>query len=432
MSRRVTQPKITPMRAAILAVGTELLGSDRVDTNSLELAALLARYGVSVGAKAVVGDDRSAICAAAQHLLQDHGLLLVSGGLGPTQDDLTREALAELVCRPLVRDERVLEGLKLKFARFGMEMPAVNAKQADVVEGAEVLENGRGTAPGLKIDHGGATLFVFPGVPHELHGLAESSLVPWLERNTSGSRLETQVLKVACVPESTLEQRLLPFYDRWGDDGVALLPSAGEVTIRLSCRGTDEERAAWLEPRRQALRAMLDRSVFTEIAGDSLEEATAGLLVRAGLTISTAESCTGGLIAERLTRVVGSSAYFIGCVVSYADSVKRDVLGVGAVLLRDHGAVSEAVARAMAGGVRRSIPADLAIAVTGIAGPGGGSQEKPVGTVHVALSGPGDDETAHRLLQIPGDRERVRWITSQWALEMVRRRLLQIGGEGDG
>jgi nicotinamide-nucleotide amidase len=413
------------MRAAVLAVGNELLGSDRVDTNSLMLASALESFGVELGAKAVVGDDISAIREMAGRLLERHELLLVTGGLGPTRDDLTREALAELAERPLVRSEEVLKELERKFASFGYRMPVVNEKQADVIEGATVLENQRGTAPGLMAEHRGRTLFAFPGVPFELEGLVESALVPWLAERATGEGMETATFKVACVPESRIEEDLQPFYEQWGNDGVALLPTSGEVIIRLTARGAPDERSRWLDPRRESLGSVLAGSVFTEDAAGTLEGVTGKLLAESGLTIGTAESCTGGLIAERLTRVAGSSGFFLGSVVAYANDVKSEVLQVGVPLLEQHGAVSENVAVAMAIGLRGLIGVDVAVAVTGVAGPDGGTEEKPVGTVHLALCGPSPDEVRHRRLRLPGDRERVRWMSSQWALEMVRRRILE-------
>lgn len=408
------------MRAAILAVGNELLGSERVDTNSLQLAELLARYGVGLSEKAVVGDNLEAIAAAIARQASDNELVLVTGGLGPTQDDLTREGAARALGLDLIRRPEVVEEIGRKFARFGMEMPPVNAKQGDVLAGAEILANERGTAPGQLITVGRTAVFLFPGVPTELEGIAAASLEPWLVERSSGERLERVVLKVACLPESTLEQRLQPFYERWGEEGVALLPSAGQVTIRLEAAGRPVERRAWLEPRSDALRELLGDRIFGEVEDATLEGAVAVALEAGGLTVATAESCTGGLVAERLTRVPGSSSYYLGSVVTYADQAKTNVLGVQGELLQRHGAVSAEVAAAMADGVRRMFEADLGVAVTGIAGPGGGSELKPVGTVHVALHGPGP-ERGGRLLRLPGDRERVRWMTSQWALEMLRR-----------
>jgi nicotinamide-nucleotide amidase len=418
------------MRCAILAVGDELLGSDRTDTNSLRLTAVLARFGVPVATKSVVGDDPILISEAVARLSRSFDLVLVTGGLGPTQDDLTREAVADALGRSLVCDAAVLEDLRRKFARFGIEMAAVNEKQADVVSGAKVLANSRGTAPGQQIESNDCTLFLLPGVPFEVDGLIESALEPWLTVNSSGTGLERRVVKVACLPESTLEQLLQPFYEEWGEDGVSLLPSAGEVMIRLNAAGTTSERAVWLEPRLERLRTLLSERIFSDQETVALEAAAGDALAAGNLSVATAESCTGGLIAQRLTNVAGSSRYFLGSVVSYANQVKRDVLGVPDELLETYGAVSREVAEAMAIGARLAIGSDLAIAVTGIAGPEGGTDEKPVGTVHVALCGPSECDLLHRQLHLPGDRDRIRWITSQWALDMLRRRASGIEGTG--
>jgi nicotinamide-nucleotide amidase len=413
------------MRAAILAVGSELLGSDRVDTNSLILTALLKRFGVTVGAKTVVGDQTAAISSAVRQFLGEYPLILITGGLGPTQDDVTRESVSEALGLPLVRSEEVLNDLRRKFERFGMKMAAVNEKQADVIVGAEVLVNRRGTAPGLRIEHGRTTLFLFPGVPTELEGLIDSSLEPWLRDRSKGEGAVEAVLKVACVPESTLEQKLQVFYEEHGEEGVALLPSPGEVTIRLTTVGPPAVRRAWLEPRRRSLRTLLGSRIFGESSEATLEESVGQLLGDRGLTLCTAESCTGGLIAERLTRVPGSSLYFVGAIVAYSNRAKGDLLDVPAEVIADAGAVSESTAKAMAKGARRRLGANMAVAVTGIAGPGGGSEGKPVGTVHLAVAGPQSEGMEHRALHLPGDRDRIRWVTSQWALELTRRILLE-------
>ena len=413
------------MRAAVLAVGDELLKNDRVDTNSLELASRLERYGVQLVRKEVVGDNRKEIARTIARLVSDVELLVVTGGLGPTQDDLTREAIADALGLELQRDSEIVEQLRRRFARYGMEMPEVNEKQGDILAGAEALDNRRGTAPGQRIEYRGSTVFVFPGVPVEMNGLCDRYLEPWLQERSEGNGSEIAVFRLACVGESAVEERLQPYYERWGEEGVALLASPGEVTVRLATGGGEEQRRLWLSPRKRALREALGEDIFTATAGESLEAVTGGLLASNGLTIATAESCTGGLIAERLTRVAGSSAYFLGAIVSYANDAKTNLLGVGEEVMDRSGAVSEPVARAMVRGVRDRLQTDLSVAVTGIAGPGGGSEEKPVGTVHIAWCWD-DGTTEHRCLRLPGDRERVRWLTSQWALNGVRRHLLTL------
>lgn len=411
------------MRAAILAVGSELLGSRRLDTNSLFLTATLRRFGVDTAFKAVIGDHEGEIAAEVGRLVRRFDLLLVTGGLGPTADDLTREAVAAALDRGLSRRDELVDELRRRFASFGIEMPEVNKKQADVVDGAEVLPNPRGTAPGLRIDATGemATVFLFPGVPDETRGLVADHLEPWLVEHAGEATTETRVLKIACLPESRVEADLEPFYTEFGRDGFSVLPSPGEVTLELTATGTPEAREEWFLERSGSLRRLFSSALFTDRAEVSLETAVGEALLAAGATVATAESCTGGLIGERLTRVAGSSAYYLGGVVSYADEVKTEVLGVSAATLAGAGAVSEAVVVEMAVGARRLLGADHAIAVSGIAGPGGGTKEKAVGTVHLAVAG--GRGVRHRRLLLPGDRERIRWLASQWALDLLRRRL---------
>lgn len=415
------------MRTTIIAVGNELLGADRADTNSLFLADQLSRFGVEVSRKVIVGDRMEAIAEEIQRAVSESGLVLVTGGLGPTQDDVTREAVAAALERGLRRDPAVVEDIRRKFASFGREMASVNKRQADVIDGADVLANARGTAPGLRLDDGEATLFLFPGVPHELRGLVKRFLLPWLEKHAGGS-LERRVFKVACIPESDLEERLQPLYERFGDDGVSVLPSPGEVTVGLTIGGSDADRADWFRPRESLVEELLADFVFARTEDATLESEVGRLLAERGETVTTAESCTGGGIAERLTAVAGSSAYFLGAAVTYSNELKTDLVGVPIELIEVHGAVSSEVAEAMARGARERLGSDHALAVTGIAGPGGGSEEKPVGTVHIALATGEAGAVVGGRFQFPGDRARVRRLTTQWALDLLRRQLLDLGG----
>lgn len=416
------------MRSTILVVGSELLGADRADTNSLFLAGVLADFGVEVARKVIVGDRRADLELEIGRAATEADLVLVTGGLGPTRDDLTREAMASALGRTLERDPRIVDDIRRKFAAFGREMAAVNERQADVIEGATVLANERGTAPGLRLQDGATTFFLFPGVPGELRGLVRTYLEPWLLEHAPEGAYERRVFKVACIPESELEERLAPYYQRFGADGVSVLPSPGAILVRLTRGGLESERAGWLDPREKLLEELLGAYVFGRGEDVSLEGEVGRLLSAAGRTVVTAESCTGGGLAERLTAVPGSSAYFQGAVVTYSNELKERLLGVAAELLERHGAVSSEVARAMARGARERLGADYALAVTGIAGPGGGSEEKPVGTVHVALSGPDDGAVAEWRFQFPGDRRRIRKLTSQWALDRLRRALLEEAG----
>jgi nicotinamide-nucleotide amidase len=417
------------MRAAILAVGSELLGTDRLDTNSLRITRTLERHGAELRAKAVIGDAEEEIAAALRAALAKHDLVLVTGGLGPTADDVTREAAAAALGRGLHRDAEVQADIERRFREHGLRMPEINNRQALIVDGAEILANRRGTAPGQHLTaDDGAHLFLFPGVPVELDGLIEGFLEPWLAARSGGAGRETATLKIACSPESAVEERVSPAYAEFGRESITILASPSDIRLRATAEGTDEER-------RRKLAAMTSR--LTELAGDAvyafreedtLEAVVGDLLRKAGLSLTTAESCTGGLVAERITRVPGSSEYFLGGEVTYTNELKIRQLGVPPELLAEHGAVSEPVARAMAEGVRRALGSDFGLGVTGVAGPGGGSAAKPVGTVHIALAGPrkGDIATDHRKVRFPGDRERVRQHSSQLALEMLRRRLLGI------
>jgi len=296
-----------------------------------------------------------------------------------------------------------------------------------VIDGAVVLANGRGTAPGLRLDHERGTLFLFPGVPHELAAMVDGALVPWLERHGGRQPLEMRLFKVACVPESTAEEMLAPAYQEFGSEAIALLASAGELQVRLTARGGAAV-SGGLDRLERQVAEIMGESVFSRRPDETLEGVVGGLLRTAGRTVATAESCTGGLVAERLTRVAGSSVWFVGSAVTYSDRLKVELLGVDGELIERRGAVSREVAEAMAVGVRERLASDYGLAITGIAGPGGGSEEKPVGTVHVALAGPAVGPPLHRRLRLPGDRQRVRRLTSQWALDMLRRRLAAEGG----
>jgi nicotinamide-nucleotide amidase len=412
---------MTGMEAALVAVGSELLGADRSDTNSSRLAAALAGQGVAVRRRAIVGDDEAAIAGeVARAVAEGIDLLILSGGLGPTADDVTREGVAMALARGLEERPEILADIAARFEGLGLRMPEVNRRQARIMAGAEVLPNRRGTAPGQRLAAGKLTLFLFPAVPDELEGMIEEHLVPWLAERGGGEAREMAVLKVACLPESAVEERIGPFYEAFGREGLTVLASAGEIQLRLTAAGSPDGRRRWLAPRLARLRELLGERIFADRPEVSLEGVVGDLLRRAGASLATAESCTGGLLAERLTRVPGASDYFLGSVVSYSDRLKIDLLGIPAELLAREGAVSAEVARAMASAARRLLGADLGVALTGVAGPGGGSAAKPVGTVHLAIAGPGE-ALEHRHLRFPGDRERIRWLASQWALDRIRR-----------
>src|SRR4051794_10351081 len=423
------------MKAAILAVGSELLGTDRLDTNSLALTALLDRYGAELRRKAVIGDSEAEIAAELRTLLPRVDLILITGGLGPTADDVTREAVAAALGRGLHLDAEVLASLERRFQSLGWKMPEVNRRQAWVVDGAEVLPNGRGTAPGMRVESDGCALFLFPGVPTELEGLMASALEPWLAERAGGVARETAVLKIAGLPESVVEERIAPAYADFGREAITILASAGEIRLQATAAGPEPERRARLRAMVERLATLAGDAVYTTREEDTLESVVGDLLRAAGATLTAAESCTGGLFSQRITAVAGSSDYFLGGAVTYSNELKTQLVGVPPELLAAHGAVSEPVARAMAAGVRAALGSDYGVGITGVAGPGGGTPEKPVGTVHVAVAGPdaaGGDGVNHRALRLPGDRERVRRFSAQIALEMLRRRLLADAAAGGG
>lgn len=409
------------MDAAILAVGTELLGTERLDTNSLRMADILRVYGVDLKAKSVAGDDAAEIARQLQFLMEGAQLILVSGGLGPTADDVTREAVAQCLGRDLLFEPRILEEIERRFAAFGWEMPEANRRQAFVIEGADVLPNANGSAPGLRLEADGRTLFLFPGVPGELEAMVHDYLEPWLLAHTTGARLEVKVLRVSCVSESSLEDQIAPVYAEFGRENISVLSSPGEIAIELIAAGAEGERRAQLGRMTARLQGLLGRALYSDGGFASLEEAVGSQLLAAGRTVVVAESCTGGLLAQRLTAVPGSSAYFLGGVVTYSNDLKTRLLGVSPETLERHGAVSRETAEAMAVGARQRLGGDFGLGITGIAGPDGGTVEKPAGTVHIALA---DSEgPIHRQFRFPGNRSRIRHLAAQWALELLRRRL---------
>lgn len=428
-------PMIDAMKAVIIAVGSELLGTERVDTNSLRLTKVLEAHGVELLGKSVVGDDVELLAAELRQRLATADLVFLTGGLGPTSDDVTRPAVAAALERELTIDEGFVAVLEQRFASFGRKMSASNRRQAERISGADLLDNDRGTAPGMRLDDGAATIFLFPGVPRELEGMIERHLEPWLRQRPAGptsAGISRCVVKVACLPESEVEERLQPVYQRFGRADLCVLASPGEVRLHLSARGPAAEREQRLDDMRRAVLTSIGQAAFTDREDETLELVVGSLLERAGKTLVTAESCTGGLLAERLTRMPGSSCYFLGGVVSYSNELKIALLDVPTGMLAAHGAVSEEVGVAMARGARRRYGSDYGIGITGVAGPGGGSEAKPVGTVHVALAGPGEEDVAHRRVRLPGDRQLVRVQTVQLALEMLRRDLLRRSDASDG
>ncbi len=408
--------------ASILAVGSELLGTVRLDTNSLFLTGELEAMGIRVVRKACVGDEWEELRAEVVSALRRAPLLVVTGGLGPTGDDRTKEVVARILERSLVRDDNLLARLRERFRRRGMEMPQVNEKQADVIEGAVVLGNRRGSAPGFLIEAGGRTVVLLPGVPPEMVTMWREEAAPRLKRVFGGEGWHRRVLKIAGLPESVVEERVKAVYEAHPDVPVTILAHSGEVQLHFAAKGGEADVTKVLDRIEEDFRKALPADIFGRDE-ETLEGVVGDLLRGRGETLALAESCTGGTLAGRITEVAGSSDYFLGSAVTYANAAKLQVVDVRPATLERFGAVSEETAREMALGARRRFHASIGVGVTGIAGPGGGTPEKPVGTVHVALDG-ADGGRMHRRLLLPGERDIVRRWTTTAALAMIREYLM--------
>ncbi len=414
------------MRAEILAVGSELLTPLRSDTNALWLTERLLEAGIEVGARTTVADDAALLESAFRAALSRADVVLATGGLGPTEDDLTREAAAAALGRGLQRKVELVEQLKARFARFGRVMSPVNEKQADLIDGARALPNARGTAPGQLVEEGPRLLALLPGPPGEMQPMVLEQVLPELRRRSGGALLRTRVLRIASMGESDVDAALAPVYKTFRNPRTTILSGAGQVELHLVAEGRSEaELEARLEELAAALRERLPGRIYSE-DGRELPEVVAGLLRERGLRLALAESCTGGLAAARLTSVPGASHFLERGFVTYSNAAKSELLGVAPGLIAEHGAVSEPVARAMAEGALQRAGVQVGAAVTGVAGPDGGTAEKPVGTVYLALAGALGPRL--RRAHFPGDRERVRQQSVQALLEMLRRALLRLEG----
>jgi nicotinamide-nucleotide amidase len=410
------------LTAEIIAIGSELLAPDRTDTNSLWLTEKLNRLGIEVKLKTIVGDDDARLEEAIKDAVRRSKVVITTGGLGPTEDDITRKITARALGRRLLLDEAVLAEIRLRFKNFGVAMPERNSRQAMVIEDAEVLPNPNGTAPGMFIEHHGTAIVLLPGPPREMRPMFENHVSPKLSGRVGSFRVMRRLLRVAGLGESAVDEKIAPIYTQYDNPQTTILFNQSEIEIHLTARGrTEAEAVALLDRLSGQIEERLGNAVFS-FAGETMEEVVGLKLSVGGYTVSVAESCTGGLIAQRLTDVPGSSKYFIEGVVAYANDAKTRDLDVEPILLLEHGAVSAPVAEAMAEGIRNRAGTDFGLSVTGIAGPGGGTEEKPVGLVYVALAD--EVKTEHRKLQLPGDRNLIRWRASQAALDLLRRRLI--------
>jgi nicotinamide-nucleotide amidase len=409
------------MDAEIIAVGSEMLTPERVDTNSLYLTAELNNLGVEVVCKSVIGDDRDRLAAAVRQSMARSGVVILSGGLGPTEDDVTREAVAQAVDRKLVFHSEIADGIARRFAQMKRTMAEINKRQAFVIEGAEVLPNDRGTAPGQWLEESGAVAMLLPGPPHELKAMFERYCVPRLHRVLPRQAIRTLLLRVTGMSESELDALISPVYKRYSNPATTILAANGDLQVHLRARcGSEADAERLLAEVAAPIELLLADRIYSR-NGDPIEAVVGGLLRESHATLAVAESCTGGLLGERITSVAGSSDYFAGGVITYSNEMKIELLGVPPETIDQFGAVSRETAEAMAMGARWRAKSTYALAITGIAGPGGGSESKPVGTVWVGIADGAGAVAVHR--QFLGDRARIRVFSTQMALDMLRRKL---------
>ena len=426
----MTEPAApAPRRAEIIAVGSELLTPFRTDTNSLFVTARLNELGITVGAKFVVGDERAELASFVRASLTRADLLVLTGGLGPTEDDVTRLAVSDALDRALEEDPAIVAKIEARFAARGLAMPAINRRQAQVISGAVVLANPNGTAPGQWIEHEGRLIVLLPGPPREMRPMLERVIAERLAPRVGTARIVRRILQIAGLPESGVEQVAQPVYSTWlqwtPPVSTSILASPGQVELHFSVTaGTPDEGQAILDRAQAEMLQVLGDDVYST-DGRRLEDVVGGQLLARGWKVGCAESCTGGLVTSRLTDVAGSSAYVDRSVVTYSNEAKMECLGVPESLLAEHGAVSEPVAMAMARGLRERAGLNLAVAVSGIAGPGGGTAQKPVGTVCIAVSS--ETGEAVRTFQFPGGRDAVKFQSSQMALKMIWSSLRELG-----
>jgi nicotinamide-nucleotide amidase len=413
------------MNAEIIAVGSEMLTPQRVDTNSLYLTAELNNLGVEVVTKCVIGDDRDRLADAIRRALSRSAILIISGGLGPTEDDLTREAAAQALDRKLVYHSEIAEALQQRFLKAKRTMAEVNKRQAFVIAGAEILPNDRGTAPGQWLEESGAVAMLLPGPPHELKAMFERQCLPRLARLVPKQVIRTLFLRVTGMPESDLDQLISPVYKKYQNPATTILAANGDLQIHLRARCNSEAEAeVLLAEVGGPIELLLGDRLYSR-NGDPLETVVGALLRKSHATVSVAESCTGGMLGERFTSVPGSSDYFAGGYITYNNAMKTELLGVRPEILKEHGAVSKETAEAMATGARRRTNSTYALSITGEAGPevaaGPESKRAPVGAVYVGIADAAGANAVHR--QFFGDRQRIRIFTCQMALDILRRRM---------
>ncbi|HMB29540.1 MAG TPA: competence/damage-inducible protein A [Blastocatellia bacterium] len=409
------------LNAEIIAIGSEMLTPFRLDTNSLWLTERLNAMGVEVKLKTVVGDDEARLEETVRDAMKRSEIVVATGGLGPTEDDITRKIFARVLKRQLILEDAILERIRARFARRNMPMPEINARQALVIHGAQILENGNGTAPGMLITEGKCTVVLLPGPPREMKPIFDASVAPALKQRVGHMLIVRRTLSIFGLTESATDELAAPIYTKYRNPSTTILFKDGQIELHLTAqaRGASES-VKLLDELAGRLDEVLGEYIFSR-NNETLEEVVGQSLKMRGYTLATAESCTGGLLAGRITDVPGSSEYFLEGVVSYSNQAKIDLLGVRKKLIETHGAVSEEVAGAMAAGIRKRAGSTFGIGVTGVAGPGGGSPEKPVGLVYIALAD--GSQTTTRKFIFPGDRQFIRTLSVNAALDMLRRRI---------
>jgi nicotinamide-nucleotide amidase len=412
--------------AEIVAIGSELLTPFRQDTNSLFLTQRLNELGIDVAFKNIVGDSRENLAQVARIAIERSHIIIFMGGLGPTEDDLTREAVADALGLRLKRNPDLVADLYKRFASRRVTMPDNNMRQADVITGAEVIPNPNGSAPGQFIegaqDGSPRYIFLLPGPPHELKAMWNEQCHLALRDRVPRAYIATRELRISSLGESTVDARVAPIYTKYKNIQTTILAKPGEVSLHLKCRASSLEQAqAAVDQLAGELEDELDDAVFST-NGESLEQIVGYYLQMRNSTIAVAESCTGGLLAERLTNVSGSSRYFVGGAVVYSNQMKTLLADVPPLMIEEHGAVSRQIAVALAENFREITSSTVGVGITGIAGPTGGSEDKPVGLVYIAVADELGTDVVER--RFPGDRERIRWWSSQVALDMVRKKLI--------
>jgi len=415
------------MNAEIIAVGSEMLTHKRIDTNSLFVTEQLNNLGVEVTAKHVIGDDLERLAGTIRRALGSAQFVIISGGLGPTEDDLTRDAVAIALDRRQIFNPAINEGIEQRFRAMNRAMPEINRRQAMVIEGAHVLSNDRGTSPGQWIEEGGGVLMILPGPPHELKSMFTRQCLPRLQRILPPLAIRTLELRISGMSESELDQAIAPIYKRYENPVTTILAHNGDMQVHLRARcSTETEAVSLLAEVGGKIDAVLGDRIYSR-NGDPLEAVVGRKLANLHATLAVAESATGGGLAERISSVPGSSAWFVGGFVTYTKRMKIDLLGVPVEILDRFGTVSAETAEAMAMGARRRTGATWAVSVTGNAGPttDGPTSEgikAPVGMVHVGISGPNETVTYHRHWPT-SDRPRVRAFAAQMALDLLNRKL---------